>query len=383
VARAGGHTDVPYLIDLIAKHQVAVMDLLPSVLRSFLTFPGLERCRSLRHIVTGGEASTPDLVEEFHRLLGAELHNLYGPTETSIGVSHWACRREGRQSIIPIGKPLPNTQIHILDSNLRQTPVGVPGELHIGGVPVGRGYYKRPELTAERFIRDPFSGDPDARLYKTGDRARWRADGNLEFLGRMDSMLKFRGFRIELGEIEAALDRHPEIAHSAVAVRDEGIGPYLIGYVVPRGRRPLAVPDLRGFLKEILPEYMVPTMFMFLDALPFAPNGKVDRRALPAPDPAALREGVPDQRTAPRNPLEAAVAEIWNEVLGLQHAGVEADFFEAGGHSLLAVRVIARIQADLGAELKLRDLFENPTVGGLSSLIEQRAAQAAATSVGS
>jgi acyl carrier protein len=264
-----------------------------------------------------------------------------------------------------IGKPIANTKIYILDANLHPVPVGVPGELYIGGIGLARGYLRRPDLTAEKFIPHPFSHEPGARLYKTGDLARYLPDGNIEFLGRTDDQVKIRGFRIELGEIEAILGQHPAVMETVVMAREESPGDKrLVAYVVPRQEGASTISELRSFAKEKLPEYMVPSTFVFLDRLPLTPNGKVDRKALPTPD--QKRPKLEEVYVAPRNPVEEIIAEIWAEVLKVGKVGIHDNFFDLGGHSLLATQVMSRVRDAFQLDLPLSRLFENPTVAGLA-----------------
>jgi acyl carrier protein len=246
-------------------------------------------------------------------------------------------------------------------------PVGVRGEIHIGGVQVARGYLHRPELTAEHFIPDPFSDSSGARMYKTGDLARYLPDGNIEFIGRLDHQIKIRGFRVETGEIESALSQHPSVRETVVLAREDNPGDKrLAAYVVASDSQP-PTNELRDFLKQKLPEYMVPSAFVFLDALPLTPNGKVDRRALPPPD--ARRPDLKESFVAPRAPAEEKLAAIWREILKLERVGIHDDFFDLGGHSLLATQLIFRICDAFQVELPLRSLFENPTVAGLAAQV--------------
>ncbi|HST60773.1 MAG TPA: phosphopantetheine-binding protein, partial [Longimicrobium sp.] len=261
---------------------------------------------------------------------------------------------------VPIGRPVANTHVYVVDAGLRLQPAGVPGELLIGGAGVTRGYLDRPGLTADRFVPDAFSATPGARLYRTGDRARWRPDGTLAYLGRIDQQVKIRGFRIEPGEIESVLRRHPGVAECAVVAHANGGDTRLVAYVVGAAD----ADALRAHLHGAVPDYMVPSAFMALDALPLTPNGKLDRKALPAPEYAAARGYV-----APRTPLEEVLAELWGEVLNLEEVGVESSFFELGGHSLLVMRAVSRIREVLGVELPLRVFFDQGTVAGLSALL--------------
>ena len=296
------------------------------------------------------------------------VSNLYGPTETTIWSTVYPVSHE--EGPVPIGRPIANTRIYLLDAARQPVPVGVAGEIYIGGAGVARGYLNRPALTAEKFVADPFCGEPGARLYRTGDVGRYRPDGNIEYVGRVDEQIKLRGYRIEPGEIEAALARHPDVAACAVAARQEESGDQsLVGYVVARDGADPSVTALREFLKKSLPDYMVPSAFVRLPAIPLTPNGKIDRRALPAPDPqAAMRAaGSP----APRNPVEEVLAGIWCHVLGLERVGVHDNFFELGGHSLLATSILARLHAAFPVRLPLRTLFEKPTIAELSAAIEE------------
>ncbi len=278
MALPGGHKDGAYLAKLIRKEKITTIHFVPSMLSAFLEQGGLESsCASLKRVFCGGEALPFELQQRFFSLLPAELHNLYGPTEAAVDVTYWACERESRRRTVPIGRPIANTQIYILDRHLQPKPVGVPGELHIGGIGLARGYHNRPELTAEKFIPDPFRKEAGARLYKTGDLARYLSDGAIEYLGRLDHQVKIRGFRIELGEIESVLVGHPGVREAVVVVR--GVTPEdkrLVAYVAGRNGT-VAPSELRTFLRQKLPDYMIPAAFVMLDRLPRTPNDKVDR----------------------------------------------------------------------------------------------------------
>jgi amino acid adenylation domain-containing protein len=296
--------------------------------------------------------------------------NNYGPTEATVVATSAPVPPIGATDRRPsIGRPIANTQVWILDEQRRPVGIGVAGELYIGGAGVARGYRNRPELTAERFVADPFSGEPGARLYRTADRARWRADGEIEFLGRLDDQLKIRGFRIEPAEIVGLLNAHPAVAASAVAVRESQRGdPSLVAYVVPSNGTPLSAAMLRAALGSSLPEYMVPSIFVRLDALPLTTNGKVDRAALPAPnDLNVIRDTAP---VAPRTELERQLAAILAELLEVAEVGADDNFFLLGGHSLLGTQLIARVRDVVGVDLPLRTVFDFPTVAGLAGAIE-------------
>jgi acyl-coenzyme A synthetase/AMP-(fatty) acid ligase/acyl carrier protein len=293
------------------------------------------------------------------------LFNLYGPSEdTTYSTFVLVPRGTGRAPTI--GRPVAGTQAWVLDERLRPVPTGVTGELWLGGRGLARGYLGRPELTAERFVPDP-SGPPGARLYRTGDLARWRADGELEFLGRRDFQVKVRGFRIELGEIEERLARHPGVREAAVVAREDAGEIRLVAYVAAQEETALEAGELRGFLRQVLPEHMVPAVFVPLAALPLTPNGKVDRRALPSPDGAGAgrREYV-----APRSLTEELLAGIWAEVLKVERVGVHDSFFDLGGHSLLAAQVVSRVREAADLDLPLRALFQHPTLEGLAGALE-------------
>jgi non-ribosomal peptide synthetase component F len=339
------------------------------MLQHFLEQPGLEKCSSLRRVVCSGEALSPELTQRcLQRLPSSQLHNLYGPTEAAVDVTSFHCLPQQGLRSIPIGRPISNTSILILDEQFLPVPVGVPGELFIGGVQVGRGYLSRPELTAERFLPDPFSSSAGARLYRTGDKARWLPDGNIEYLGRLDFQVKVRGLRIELGEIEAALERHPLVRQAVVVVREDSPGDKrLVAYLVPPADD--QAPDssaLRDFLKQKLPEYMVPSAFVSLEALPLNSSGKLDRKALPTTTLAERRGKKP--YTAPSTPTEELLTRLWAQVLGVGQVGIHDNFFELGGDSLLAVSLVA-MAAQEGLAFQVRQLFQHQTVAELAPAV--------------
>ena len=328
-----------------------------------------EGLRGLRRLLAGGEAlSVPHVRRARRELPGVTLINGYGPTENTTFTCCHTITDADLEGAIPIGRPIANTTVYILDESMSPAPIGVPGELYTGGDGLARGYLDRPELTAERFVRDPFSDDPEARLYRTGDRARFRPDGTIDFLGRLDFQVKLRGFRIELGEIEAVLAQHPSVSACLVLLREDAPGDKRLVAYVAASAAPAAT-DLRAFLADRLPAYMVPSAFVTLDALPLTPNGKVDRRALPAPELAA-EGGAPF--VAPRGPIEETLAGIFSELLRIpaDRVGAHDGFFELGGHSLLATQAVTRVRSALGVELPLRALFEAPTPAELASRVE-------------
>ncbi|HEU0053333.1 MAG TPA: AMP-binding protein, partial [Longimicrobium sp.] len=391
MARPGGHRDPAYLVEVIRREGVTVAHFVPSMLPLFLEHPDAALCTSLRRVPVSGEAVSAALALRFHeRLPGVRLFNQYGPTESG-EVTEWECAPG--QARVSIGRAIHNSSVYVLDRAGEPVPVGVAGELFIGGVAVARGYLGRPGLTAERFVPDPF-GEPGARMYRTGDLCRWtevresesakvrKSDGQsheadsthapthsrahaLEYLGRTDFQVKVRGFRVELGEIEARLAAHPGVREVAVLALDDGAGgKRLVAYFVGEA---LESEALRAHVSARLPEYMVPAAFVRLEAFPVTPNGKLDRRALPAPDVDAFAARAYEE---PVGETERALAQIWSEVLRIERVGRHDDFFELGGHSLLAVQVISRVRQVLDAEVALTDLFERPVLVDFARAID-------------
>jgi amino acid adenylation domain-containing protein len=368
----GTEQDSAYLVKFIAANRITIVTLTPSMLSAFLEEPEVKNCPSLRHVVCFGETLTPELQRRFFSRLSAELSMFYGATEAP-SATLLKCVREDVPTTIQLGQSLPGKHLHLLDRELRPVPLGVSGELYIGGR-VARGYFQRPDLTADRFIPDPFSLEPGARLYRTGDLCRYLPDGSNEFVGRADDQVKIRGFRIELGEIETVLRQHAAIRQAVVIAREDRTrGKGLVAYVVLEARKASNTRDLREYLRVKLPDYMVPSSFAFLDALPLSPNGKVDRKALPEPD--QRRPELKRAFVAPRTPVEEALAEIWSQLLEVEEVGVHDDFFELGGQSLLAGQVVSRAQKIFEVEVSLRVLFEHPTIAGLAAQIAQAEAR--------
>src|SRR4029077_13771325 len=312
---------------------------------------------SLREIITAGEQLqiTRPIVSLFNKLKDCTLQNQYGPSESHVVTAFTLGGSPVTWPVLPpIGQPVANTRVYILDTYLEPVPVGVVGELYLGGDCLARGYLNRPGLTAETFIANPFSSEPGARLYRTGDLARYKSDGNIEFLGRIDNQVKIRGFRIELGEIEAVLTQHPAVRGSAVIAREDRAGDkQLVAYMVPKESAP-AASELRAFLKAKLPEYMVPSAFVVLDSLPLTPNGKVDRQALPEPDRGSA--DLEQVYVAPGNASEQAIADIWIEILGVKRIGIHDNFFDLGGHSLKATQVVSRLRDLFQCDIPLRNM---------------------------
>ncbi|MEH2001260.1 MAG: amino acid adenylation domain-containing protein [Nostoc sp.] len=367
LAQPGGHADTAYLKELIAQGQVTTVQFVPSLLQILIEQGGLETCHSLKQIFCGGEALPVALQEKVLSNLNVNLHNLYGPTEACIDATFWTCKPGIDRQVVPIGRPIANTQIYILDKYLQPVTVGVPGELHIGGSGLARGYLNRPELTKEKFIPNPFEDAGRSKLYKTGDLARYLPDGNIEYIGRIDNQVKIRGFRIELGEIETALSKHNDVQASCVIAHENTSGDKrLVAYVVPHQHCTPIISELRQFLKAKLPDYMVPNAFVMLEEMPLTPNGKVDRRALPTPD---LHSELKDKYIAPRTPIEEMLAQIWSQVLKVEQVGIHDNFFELGGHSLLATQLVSRIRDRFKVQLPLRELFNAATIAELAQSI--------------
>ncbi|WP_394838616.1 amino acid adenylation domain-containing protein [Pendulispora rubella] len=362
--------DVAHLVSAIESERITSMTVVPSLLQVMLDEARGAKLPSLRLVFCGGEALSPALRDAFGACSEAKLVNVYGPSEAAIDTTYQDYDSGESSATISIGRPIGNVKVHVLDRAQAPVPVGVVGEMYIGGAGLARGYLGRPDHTAERFLPDPFSEGPGGRLYRTGDLARYTADGRISFVGRVDQQIKLRGIRIELGEIETALRLHPAVREAVVLVRSER----LVAYLLAEGE--LDAAGLRAFLRETLPEAMVPPAFVFLDALPLTSSGKLDVRALPAPDFSGQATG---RGGAPRNPTEELLAGIWGDVLGSSAVGIRDDFFELGGHSLLAVQIAARAREVFGKEVPIRWLFEAPTVEGLAARIARvdAAAQAA------
>ena len=359
------------------QHPIDCLKIVPSHLEALLAVAETHDFLPQSHLILGGEASNWQLIKKIKQINSkCTIFNHYGPTETTVGVLTYQTPSNNKdidRAIVPLGKPLPNTQVYVLNADLQPVPVGVPGELHIGGAGLARGYLNRSDLTAAKFITGSFAANLNTRLYKTGDLVRYRSDGNLEFLGRIDNQVKIRGFRIELGEIEAVLAQHPSIRETAVLIREDRPGDKrLVAYIVATEQ--VQSSDLRSFVAERLLNYMVPSAFVFLDTIPLTPNGKVDRRSLPAPDTSNIQ--LDGEFVPPSNPTEELLATIWADVLGAKRIGINDNFFELGGHSLLATQVISRCCQTFSVEIALQSLFESPTIAALARTITQYQNQA-------
>jgi amino acid adenylation domain-containing protein len=367
VAKPGGHQDVNYLVECIQQQQITTLHFVPSMLQVFLDALEVENCQSLKRVICSGEALSSELQTRFfERLPKVELHNLYGPTEAAIDVTFWQCQPSNNENVVPIGRPIANTQIYILDQQLQPVPIGVAGELYIGGLGLAKGYWQRAELTNERFIASPF--ETGKRLYKTGDLARYRGDGTIEFLGRIDHQIKLRGFRIELGEIEAVLGQNPKVKETVVIVREDiPKNPRLVAYVIPHADHKISGYELRDYLQDKLPDYMIPSAFVELKTFPLTPNGKINRHVLPVPD--VKRADLKQAYEAPNSQFERVIAQIWLEKLALQKIGVNDNFFDLGGNSLLMAQVNHRLREIIDCDISIVEMFQNPTIKSLAKYI--------------
>ncbi|MGA9870977.1 MAG: amino acid adenylation domain-containing protein, partial [Rhodococcus sp. (in: high G+C Gram-positive bacteria)] len=374
LATPDGHRDPGYLAEVIAQRSVTVTDFVPTMLSVFAAVVRRESLRTLEQIFVIGEALPGEAVRDFARVSDARVRNLYGPTEAAVSITYADVTDTAAGSAVTIGRPEWNSAVYVLDSRLQPVPVGVPGELYLAGVQLARGYRGRVDLTADRFVANPFAGGgssggetaASSRMYRTGDLVTLRADGRLDYIGRTDFQVKFRGQRIELGEIETALAAQPSVGLSAVAVVSTDAGDQLVGYVVPAGSSAtdIDVAELRAALSETLPRYMIPSAIVSLDEFPLNTSGKLDRKALPAPEfeTAEFR--------APSTPIEEIVAGIFGEVLGIERVGRGDDFFALGGNSLVATQLVSRLGAALDSRVPVRELFEASTVEALAARVE-------------
>ena len=355
----------------IRDHEISTLWLTAALFAQMIDLEP-ESLRGVRQLLAGGEAlSVPHVVRALEMLGDRTLINGYGPTENTTFTCCYRMTRNTRIGrTVPIGIPIANTQVYILDDRMKPVPPGMTGELYIGGDGLARGYLNRPELTEDRFVPSPFSDDPAAHLYATGDQARYLTDGNIEFLGRLDHQVKIRGFRIELGEIETVLAERPEVSQVVAQVREDVPGDRrLVAYIVAEAGSDFTLSDLRRHVKERLPDYMVPSAIVMLESLPLTPNGKVDRRALPVPE--LSREDLEEDYVAPRTALEEQLVEMWSELIGSDRIGVHDNFFALGGHSLLATQIVSRIRDAFSVVLPVDDLFNSPTIAGIAERLEQ------------
>ncbi|OBI37564.1 non-ribosomal peptide synthetase [Mycobacterium colombiense] len=368
IPRPDGLRDIGYLTDLLAREGITSMHFVPSLLGLFLSLPGVSQWRTLRRVPIGGEALPGEIADKFHATFDALLHNFYGPTETVVNCTSYPVEGTQGTRVVPIGRPKINTQVYLLDNALQPVPVGVIGEIYIAGTHVAHGYHRRPQLTAERFVADPFT--PGGRMYRSGDLARRNADGDIEFVGRADEQVKIRGFRIELGEIAAAISVDPSVGQAVVLAMDlPQLGKSLVGYVTPAqgaDTETVDVERIRARVAAALPDYMTPAAYVVLDEIPITAHQKIDRAALPQPQIAAATE-----YRDPTTPTEQRVAQLFSGLLGHERVGIDDSFFDLGGHSLVATKLVTAIRAECGVEIGIRDVFELATVGGLAERIDQ------------
>jgi amino acid adenylation domain-containing protein len=372
VARPDGHKDIPYMIDLIARQRITTVHFVPSMLRRVLEAPDLTRCSTVARVISSGEALPVELEDRCLDRLPAALYNLYGPTEASVDVTWWRCQREPGKARVPIGFPIANTRIHVLDGQMEPVAIGSSGEIYIGGVGLARGYVNRPDLTAERFIPDPHASVAGDRLYATGDIGRYRSNGAIEYVERSDLQVKIRGFRIELEDVAAALRQCPGVRDAVVSTFEESNGELaLAAYVATGDRRPEQA-DLRSELARLVPAFMVPAVFVILDNLPLTVSGKVDRRALPPPVRLLDKDS---PFVGPRTSIEAKVARIWADVCKLPTVSVEESFYDLGGHSLLAIEIMSQLNEEFQLDLPWVLLLSGtPTVASMATAVQDELA---------
>ncbi|HEY5029336.1 MAG TPA: amino acid adenylation domain-containing protein, partial [Candidatus Angelobacter sp.] len=369
MARPGGHLDPEYVAKAIEEKKITTLHFVPSALRAFLESTGGEKCAGVRRVICSGEVLSLDLQSAFFGRFQSKLHNLYGPTEAAVDATFWACEQNHGRKSVPIGRPIANTQIYVLDELMEPTPPGVPGELYIGGTGLARGYLGQVELTAQRFVANPFSATPGERLYRTGDLARYLPDGNLEFLGRIDDQVKISGHRIEPGEVEEVIQSHPAVQQVVVVVGEEKDIRQLIAYIVPRTGQAINAFDLKRHVRQKLPEPMVPASIVEIKELPLMASGKIDRKRLPKPE--SIKSGVVESDKAPRTEVERFIAEIWKEHLQVTNIGVEDNFFDLGGHSLLILSIHERLAVRFNDRITVIDLFSYPSIATLAKYLEQ------------
>lgn len=378
IAEEGGNRDPDYLVEKIIQHSISILQVVPSMLRLLLEHPRIDQCISLKRVYCGGSALPLKSVQAFYRLLPAQLYNLYGPTEATIDASCWHCSIEKDHERASIGRPIPNTKYYVLDKAMNPVPMGVPGELWIGGPGLARGYMGNPSLTAAKFLPDPFSGKPGERIYRTGDRVRYRSDGNLEYLERIDQQVKLRGFRIEPGDIESAIRSYGPVKDALVLLHQhENDEQQLIAYIVPENIDVTEVTACNQLISSIndhlhkkLPEFMVPAVLMIIDSMPLQPNGKIDTNMLPAVH--QQRTTIPADYTSPETDQELVLAEIWANLLKLEKVSIHEHFFRSlGGNSLLATQMISRVRERFRIGMPLQSIFKAPTIHQFGKLVEE------------
>jgi amino acid adenylation domain-containing protein len=372
MARPGGHKDAAYLAEIIKKEKITVVHFVPSMLNYFVEEKNAPLCKNLRYVICSGETLTKGHQENFFRRMPEHirLYNLYGPTEASVDVSFWECKRNDSHYIVPIGKPIDNIQLYILDEFMQPVPTGVYGHLYIGGVGLAKGYLNLNQLTEANFIHNPFADNSGSdRIYKTGDIARWLEDGSIEYSGRLDFQIKIRGFRIEPGEIEECISKIVNVVECTVIVKEkQHIGKYIVAFVVASG---LNSQGIRSLLQNQLPEYMIPSYFVFIDNMPQTSSGKVDRKALALYD-IKRDTAVNDTIIKPKNETEQIIAEIWKEKIGVSSISVVDNFFDIGGHSLLLAEINIILKQKFSASISMVTMFQYPTIASLAEYIDNK-----------
>lgn len=369
ISEPGGHRDTSYLIKVIINEEITTIHFVPSMLKLFLEDKDVKKCKCLKRVICSGEVLSYELQEKFFSILGAELHNLYGPTEAAVDVTHWPCKKGDSRHIVPIGRPISNTKIYILDRWMQPVPIGIPGELYIGGVQVARGYLNMPELSSEKFVPDPFSEGEKARLYKTGDICRYLSDGNIEYLGRKDFQIKIRGLRIEIEEIERVLCEHQKIKAAAVIVGEDDVEKYIAAYIVFKDEMEGKIEDIRNYLKNKIPDYMIPKFIIPIKEIPLTSSGKLDRKSLPAIDRKIERD---ISVIPPKGRTEEIIYQVWVDFLKVDKIGRNENFFDLGGTSLLLIRVRNKLQEIFKREISIVEMFLHPSIEELAKLIEER-----------
>lgn len=369
IPKPNAFNDIPYVAELISRHGVTTLHMVPSMLSTLLLLPQVGEWRQLRHVPVGGEALSGEVADQFAGYFDAKLRNHYGPTEAVICATHLPVEGPQGTGVVPIGIPNRNVYTYVLDEELQPVPAEVVGELYLGGAQLARGYLGRPALTAQRFVADPFN--PGQRLYRTGDLVRRNVSGKLEFVGRADEQVKVRGFRIELGEVESVIATHPAVRHCLIIAEDTEVGPRLVAYVVPGGGNNIELSEIHAHAAAVLPEYMVPTAFGVIPEIPMTVHGKLDKRALPPATPVALRS-----YREPTTDAEYRLCAIFQRLFGCERVSVDDSFFDLGGHSLLAARLVAQIRAEFDVDCNVRAVFDAPTPAGLAELLGERPAAA-------
>jgi amino acid adenylation domain-containing protein len=369
IAKPGGHLDPEYVAGIIEEKKITTLHFVPSALRAFLESTGEKKCSDVRRVICSGEVLSQDLQSAFFTRFQSKLYNLYGPAEAAVDVTSWVCEPNRAGRSVPIGKPIANTQLYVLDEWMEPSPIGIPGELYIGGSGLARGYLSQVELSAQRFIPNPFSIGPGERLYRTGDLARYLPDGNLEFLGRIDNQVKISGHRVEPGEVEEIILGHPAVQQVIVAVDDEKNIKRLVAYIVPRAGQAINAFDLKRHVRQKLPEPMVPATIVEIKEFPLTASGKIDRKRLPKSE--SIKTGIAENDKAPRTEIERFIAEVWQEHLKINNIGVEDNFFDLGGHSMMILSVHERLATKFSDRLTVIDLFSYPSIATLAKYLEE------------